>query len=132
MIVNVLVAGFLAAHGLVHALYLAPRPPAKAGAPAWPFDLSESWLVGRWGLDVHVAVPAGTVLVIATMAGFGLSALATAGVIVPVGLWPGLALLSAATSTPLPTLFFHRYLLVGFLIDAVLLWAVLVMSWIPT
>lgn len=130
--VNLLVAGFLAAHGLVHALYLAPRPPARAGAPAWPFDLSQSWLVLRARLDVRAAVLVGTTLVIATVAGFGLSALATAGVIVPAGLWPGLVLLSAATSTLLLALFFHRYLLVGFLIDAVLVWAVLVMNWNPT
>jgi hypothetical protein len=130
--VNILVAGFLAAHGLVHALYLAPRPPAREGAPAWPFDLAHSWLVSRAGQDVRVVALVGTALAIATVAGFGLSALATAGWIVPVALWPMLVLLSAATSALLLAIFFHRYLLVGFLIDAVLVWAVLVMSWNPT
>ena len=38
---------------------------------------------------------------------------------------------SVAASALLLALFFHPFLLLGFVVDAAILWAVLVMSWNP-
>jgi hypothetical protein len=129
--VNLFLAGFLAAHGLVHALYLAPRPPSNPGAPQWPFDMGRSWLVTQASLPSRTVTIAGTLLIGLTVIGFGLSAFAALGWIVPSEWWEPLVVGSAAASAVLLGLFFHPYLIVGFLIDAVLVWAVVVMSWNP-
>ena len=124
-------AGFLAAHGLIHASFLSPAPPATAGGPPWPFDMAMSWLVTQAGLDAGQVTVIGTVLVALNVIGFGLAALGAAGWIVPDELWRPLVVGSVAASVLLLTLFFHPFLMLGFLIDAALLWAVLVMSWNP-
>jgi hypothetical protein len=129
--VNLLLAAFLVAHGLIHGLFLAPRPAPAAGAPPWPFDLNDSWLVSRVHIDARVVAVIGTALAAVTVAGFGLAALAAAGWIVPPGMWQPLVVGSAATSTVLLGLCFHATLLVGFFIDAVLVWTVVVMNWHP-
>jgi hypothetical protein len=129
--VNLLLAAFLVAHGLIHGLFLAPRPAPTAGAPPWPFDRTDSWLVSRMRFDARAVAVVGTALAVVTVVGFGLAALAAAGWIVPPGMWRPLVLGSAATSTVLLGLFFHPTLLVGFLIDAVLVWTVVVMNWHP-
>ena len=129
--VKLLLAGFLAAHGLIHASFLSPTPPATAGGPPWPFDMAKSWLVTQAGLDAGQVSVVGTVLVALTIIGFGLAALGAAGWIVPAELWRPLIVGSVAASALLLALFFHPVLMLGFLIDAALLWAVFVMSWNP-
>jgi hypothetical protein len=39
VIVRLLLAAFLLAHGAIHAGFVSRRPPAKPGALPWPFDL---------------------------------------------------------------------------------------------
>lgn len=129
--INLLLAAFLVAHGLIHGLFLAPRPAPTAGAPRWPFDLTDSWLINRMSFDSRAVALVGTALAVVTVVGFGLAALAAGGWIVPPGMWQPLVLGSAVTSTALLGLFFHSTLLVGFLIDAVLVWTVVVMNWRP-
>lgn len=129
--VKLLLAGILAAHGLIHASFLSPAPPATAGGPPWPFDMAKSWLVTQAGLDAGQVGVLGTVLVALTVAGFGLAALAAAGWLVPGELWRPLIVGAVAASGLLLTFFFHPFLVLGFLIDAAILWAVLVMSWNP-
>jgi hypothetical protein len=72
----------------------------------------------------------GTALVAATLAGFTLAALAALG-IGPAGLWSGALTLGAAASIGVLVLFFHPWLVLGFAIDAVVLWAALVARWAP-
>src|SRR5687768_13640699 len=129
--VKLLLAGFLAAHGLIHASFLSPAPPASAGGPPWPFDMAKSWLVTHAGVDAGLVTLIGTALVGLTVIGFGLSALAAAGWLVPAELWRPVVVASVAASALLLTLFFHPFLLLGFVIDAAIVWAVFVMSWNP-
>jgi hypothetical protein len=129
--VKLLLAGFLAAHGLIHASFLSPTPPATAEGPPWPFEMAKSWLVTQAGLNAGQVSVVGTVLVALTVTGFGLAALGAAGWIVPAELWRPLIVGSVAASTLLLALFFHPFLLLGFLIDAVIVWAVFVLSWNP-
>ena len=129
--VKLLLAGFLAAHGLIHASFLSPAPPATPEGPPWPFDMAKSWLVTQAGLNAGQVSVVGAVLVALTVTGFGLAALGAAGWLVPAELWRPLIVGSVAASALLLTLFFHPYLLLGFLIDAVIVWAVFVLSWNP-
>jgi hypothetical protein len=119
----------LLAHGLIHASYLAPAPPAKAGGPEWPFDMAKSWLVTGLGLDLGAVRTIGTVLVAVVVIGFALAALSWLGVGVPQEWWPPLAVSSAVASAVLLGAFFHPWLVLGFVIDAVLLWLVLGAAW---
>lgn len=130
MLFPLLVAAFLVAHGLVHALYLAPPPPDQPGGATWPFTLDRSWLLSRLGLDARVTRPLGTALVAMTIGGFGLAALGALG-ITPDALWVPAVLIGAVSSLALLGLFFQRWLLVGVAIDIVLLWAVLAAAWSP-
>jgi hypothetical protein len=130
--VKLVLAGFLAAHGLIHASFLSPVPPATAGGPPWPFDMAKSWLVTRAGLDAWPVTLLGTALVALTVIGFAGSALGAAGWIVPAELWRPLVAGSVAASALLLTVFFHPFLLLGFVIDAAIVWAVFVLSWNPS
>ncbi len=129
--VNLVLAAFLAAHGLVHGMFLVPRPPASADAPTWPFDMTDSWLVRHAGLTVRAVRGLGAGLAIVTIVGFGLSALATVGWLVPADLWAPLVLGSAAASALLLGLCFNPRLVLGFAIDGALVWAAVVLSWSP-
>jgi hypothetical protein len=127
---RLLIAGLLLAHGLIHAGYLAPRPTATAGGPAWPFELGHSWLLGQLGAGSEVTRLVGVALVAATLAGFTLAALAAVG-IGPVALWSGALTLGALASLGALVLFFHPWLVLGVAIDVFVLWAALVARWAP-
>lgn len=129
MLTKVLLAGFLLAHGLIHASFLAPRPAATAGGPAWPFDLGRSWALTPLGLDSATTSVLGMALIAATIAGFGLAAVAALGV--APGLWPVGVAVGGVASILLLGLFFHPWLALGVVIDLVLLWAVFLGSWAP-
>jgi hypothetical protein len=120
---------FLLAHGLIHASYLTPAPPATAGGPEWPFDMAKSWLATGLGLEVGAVRAIGTVLVAVVVIGFALAAFSWLGVVAPREWWPWLAVGSAAASAILLAAFFHPWLVLGFVIDAVLLWLVLGAAW---
>jgi hypothetical protein len=126
---SLLAALFLAAHGLVHAGFLSPRPPDKPGAPQWPFDLGRSWLLTPLGLRAPVMRAIGIALIVIVVAGYLAAALAMLGGL-PALFVPGVVAGSVA-SIVLLALFFHPWLVAGFAIDAVLLWAVLANGWVP-
>jgi len=77
MLPQLVLAGLLLGHGLIHNGYLSPRPPAKAGAPAWPFELGRSWVLQPLGVAPRAARLVGLALVSATIGGFALAARAT-------------------------------------------------------
>lgn len=130
MIVRLLLAGLLLAHGALHAAYVSRRPPPKPGAPPWPFDLDRSWLFTRLGAEPRVVRAIGVVLVATTIGAYSLAALATLGVL-PDSAWGPSVTAGSLASLALLLLFFHRWLVAGIAIDLVLLWVALVAGWTP-
>jgi hypothetical protein len=127
---KLLIAAFLIAHGAIHAAYLGPRPPATAGGPPWPFELSRSWLLTPAGFDSELTHVLGLALAAATLGGFALAALAVLGVL-PIGAWFPTLFLGTVASTTLLGLFFHPFLVLGLVVDLGLLWLALVADWTP-
>lgn len=130
MLPRLVLAGFLLAHAAIHAGFLSPRPPASAGGPAWPFELSHSWILTPLGVQPERARVLGMALVAATIGGFALAAIAGLGLL-PAAIWPPGAAVGAIASVALLLLFFHPWLVLGLVIDLGLLWAVLVGGWTP-
>lgn len=130
MIVRLLLAGLLLAHGAIHAGFVSRRPPAKPGAPPWPFDLDRSWVFSRLGAAPGVVRAMGLVLVAATIGGYALAALATIGIL-PASAWGATVAVGSIASLALLLLFFHRWLVAGIAIDMLLLWVALVAGWTP-
>lgn len=129
-----LLAFLLFAHGWVHVMFVFPQPDAAAattaGAVAWPFDMGRSWLIGA-GMDAGALRAIGIVAVAVTLVAFLLAALATVGVLVPVGWWTALVVAAAVSSTVVLALFFSPALLLGFAINLALLYMVLASAWSP-
>lgn len=120
---------FLLAHGLIHASYVAPSPPATAGGPEWPFDMARSWLVTGLGLDAGAVRLLGSGLMGMVVVGFALAAASWLGLVVPRDWWPWLTIGGAVASALMLAAFFHPMLVIGFAIDATLLWLVLGAGW---
>ncbi len=122
-------APILIAHGLIQASFLTPAPKAKRG-PSWPFAMGDSWLITRTGLDAGALGLLGTVLVATTVAaspwpGSPLSAPSQSG-------WFGPTAVGATiASVALLTFFFHPWIVLGFVVDAVVIWAVIAQRWTP-
>ena len=130
MLPRLLIAGFLLAHGALHASFLSPRPAATAGGPPWPFELDRSWILTPLGGDPVFTRILGLALVALTVAGFGLAAIAVLGWLPVSVLAPSVAL-GAIGSLALLGLFFHPWLIAGVAIDLAALWAVRVAGWVP-
>jgi hypothetical protein len=130
MLPRLLFAAFVLAHGVIHASFLAPRPPATAGGPTWPFELARSWVLTPLGIQPETTRLLGMALVAATIATFALAALAAAGFI-PGELWCPASAAGAVASVALLVLFFQPWLVLGVVIDLGLLWAVLIAGWRP-
>lgn len=130
MFAKLLIAALLLGHAGIHASFVAPRPPATAGGPEWPFDLGRSRLLGLLGMDSGLVRILGSGLVAATLAGFALAALATVGLL-PAGFWSAGVLLGSVASLALLGLFFHPWLVLGVAIDLVMVWLVLIQGWAP-
>ena len=125
---RLLLAGFLVAHALIHASYLAPAPPAAAaGGPPWPFHLDRSWLLTRLHVPEAAMLSAGRVLVTVTILGFGVAAL---GLLVGASWWAPAAVAAATVSLVQLTVWFHWWLPVGVAIDVALI-AALVWGSLP-
>jgi hypothetical protein len=115
------VAAFLVAHGAIHASFLTPRPPAKPGAPTWPFDLDHSWLLSRAGVQSRSLRRAGTALVAVTVVAFALAGLAVVGFL-PSALLVPASVAAAIASLAVLITFYRAWLSLGVLIDAAILW----------
>jgi hypothetical protein len=132
---NWLLAAFLFGHGWVHAMYVLPGKvvqPAPGGGMTWPFELSRSWLSSDFGLNAGAVRAVGLVLVVVTIFGFALAALASVPLVVPAAAWAGLVIVASVTSALLMTIFFSPELLVGLGIDAVLMYVAVLRIWLPT
>ena len=130
MLPSLLLAGFLLAHGLIHASFLTPRPaPTPTGDPTWPFDLDRSWILTRLGAESRQTRGLGTALVALTIATSALAAIVALGILD--GLWVLVVCLAAGASLVLLGLFYRPWLTIGLVIDVVLLWAVLVWGFVP-
>lgn len=124
------VALFLAAHGLVHASYAAPEPPPSKGGPTWPFYLDRSWLLTPLGLRPSAVRGVGLALIALVVAGYAASALAVLGVLPASWFVPATVAASVASAAML-ALYFTPWIVVGLVIDAALLVAVLAAGWRP-
>ena len=129
---QLILALFLAAHGLIHASYLSPAPPRTAGGPEWPFELTRSWLVTGLQFDPALVRGAGVGLVAAAILLFLLAGLSTGGWMVPTSWWGSLTLAGAVISLCTLLLFFHPWLTLGLVIDLVLVWLVIGAGWSPS
>ena len=125
-----IVAGLMLGHALVHASYLAPQPTARPGAPAWPFTLDHSWVLGPAGVDLEISRVLGAGLVVVVVAGFALAALAALGW-VPAPFWRIGVALGAIASLAVLVLYVHPWLMIGMAIDLALLWLVVAAGWAP-
>jgi hypothetical protein len=121
-IVTWLLAFFLAAHGLIHASFLSPKPKEHRG-PHLPFNLDSSWLFESAGR------PLGVLLVYVTAAVFLLAAASSVGLFVPGAWWQTLVKLGSASGALLLVIFFEAWLTLGVLINLGLLYAVLRLGW---
>ncbi len=130
MLVRLVIAGLLLAHGAIHAGFVSKRPPQKPGAPPWPFDLGRSWLLTRLGAPAGTVRLLGLALVAATIGGFALAALATLGLL-PADAWGPTVVVGSSTSLALLLIGFHPWLIAGVAIDLLLLWVALVAAWNP-
>ena len=126
-----LLGAFLMGHALIHASYLAPVPPRTADGPEWPFEMARSWLVTGAGLDPTVVRTLGTALVLTTIALLVAAGLSTVGWLIPPEWWSSLVVGGAIASALTLAMFFHPWIVLGLVIDAVLLWTTLVAGWSP-
>ena len=128
--VPVLFCAFLLAHALIHTGFLSTGPqPATAGT-AWPFVLDQSWLLDRTGVHPTPRRRLAALLLIGILVG---SVVAVVGVWTPepATLFTAGIVFSSLASAALLGLFFHPWLTLGLVIDAALLWLVLVAGWRP-
>lgn len=131
---NWLFAAFLAGHGMVHIMFAVPRPASTAATTngtQYPFDASQSWLVSRQRVDVRSLKSIELALVVVTVIGYTLAAMATVGVLVPASAWSILVAGSTAASLMLLVIGLSPSLVIGIAIDAVLLWVVFASAWTP-
>jgi hypothetical protein len=125
-------AAFLAFHGLIHLMFLNPKPPeAAAGGMSYPFDPARSWPVTRLGVGAPTVRGLAVGLSAIVAITFILAGLATVGLIVPTDWWAGLIVGSSVLSLALFALTFSPSLALGIAIDLVLLWVVWSGAWTP-
>ncbi|HEX9043653.1 MAG TPA: hypothetical protein VF802_01385 [Candidatus Limnocylindrales bacterium] len=125
-----LVVAFLAVHALIHASFMQSRPPATAGGPAWPFDLAHSWMLTPIGLDGSATRAIGVVLLAIVLVGYAAAALAVLGP-VPGSVFVPAIVTASIASVVMLAVFFSPWFVLGFVIDAALIWAVLAAGWRP-
>lgn len=119
---NILIGLFLIAHGLIHASYLTPKP----NDPNYPFSFTKSWLANILG---SASVPVGTTLALLVVGCFALAGLGILGVPGLDGSWKLFTSMGAVLSSLLLILFWHPWLVLGLVINAVLLYGIYQLKW---
>ena len=130
MAIKLLFAGFLLAHAAVHLLFFAPKPPVTAGGPTWPFEVGRSWALSPFGLAPDMLRILAIALIAVMIGAYALAALTLFG-IGPAGLWVPAAAAGTLASLALLGLFYLPWLTIGVAIDIVVLWVVLMSTWVP-
>ncbi len=120
--------GFAVAHALAHAPFLAPAPTQRPGAPEWPFELRRSRVLDRLGVPPGAVHGIGSVLVVALLGGFAVAGVA---LILELAWWRIAAVVSALISLVQLGLFFHRWLVLGLVIDVAVIAALMWVGWPP-
>jgi hypothetical protein len=118
--VKLVIGLFLLAHGLVHLLYLAPRPPDD---PRYPFVPETAWITRSLGMNAGAAKAAARTGAVVVAAVLGIAGIA---LIVGAGLWTTMAVLGAVISLALLIAFYDPWLTLGVAIDLAiigLVWA---------
>ncbi len=120
---------FLIAHGLVHAILAsAPRPDVVNAAP-FSFWSRPSWLLA--GLGQSVNRPLSTLLWAGSTLLFVAAGLAVLGLPGMRPMWQSLATVSAVTSLLLLSLYWHPWLVIGVILDAAIILALIAFEWSP-
>lgn len=117
-----LIGLFLIAHGLLHVSYLTPKPDD----PKYPFAFTKSWFANIVG---DISTPIGMTLTLLVVGCFMLTGLGVLGVPGLAGVWREFAVLGALLSVLLLTLYWHPWLVLGFAINALILFGILVLNW---
>ncbi|MBL8159266.1 hypothetical protein JNJ66_02310 [Candidatus Saccharibacteria bacterium] len=113
---------FLIAHGLIHASYLTPKPDD----PNYPFDYTKGWFAQLAG---GLAGPLGLALTLIVVTSFVLAGLGVLSVPGLGGMWKLAATVGAVASTVLLVLYWHPWLVLGLVINAVLLYGLHILQW---
>lgn len=111
-LIRVVVGVLLAAHGLVHLLYLT-RDAEDAG---YAFTLKDSWLVPE-----GAARPVALALIALTVAGFFLAAMTIWHLPGLASSWPAVVMAAAAASLALLVVFWDARLWFGAIVDCALI-----------
>jgi hypothetical protein len=119
---SLLLALFLIVHGSIHIGYVC--------GPAWPFAATDPWLVTVLGADPDTVRAVGIGLVLVTFAAFLLAAVAATGLVR--SLWRPIVVIGSGVSAIVLLLFVTPWTLPGLAINALLVWATVVVGWRPT
>jgi hypothetical protein len=127
---RILIAAFLIAHGWIHySLTTVPVPaPGALQTPFWPSwlrpDTDPKWPISRMGLPAGLVRNFGSILWLATVAGFCLAGLGLFGIPGLKVIWQGAAIFGAAASMLLLGFYWHPWLVMGAIIDLAALTAI--------
>ena len=127
VIAKLLLGGFFIAHGLIHICYGIPAPDEN-----WPFSLNHSWLLSRFQISQGFLRVFGMILWITATAGFIGAGLGVFGIPLMVQWWRPIATVSSVVSFLLIGIFWHRWFIVGLLLDVVVFLALVWGQWPPT
>lgn len=115
----------LIAHGLVHLMYVVPKPARSPRGTEWPFHADRSWALSFVGLGTGALQTTAVALMAVTTAGFTVAGIA---LLANLGWWTGAAIAAAAASSALLVLYLHPLLVLGLAINAFVL-SVTVLEW---
>lgn len=110
---------FLIAHALIHASFIQKAPAIKPGAPAWPFDITKSWILG---LNPETLKTIGIILTLVATIGFIASGLGWLGVPLFKTYWVAITVISSIASLLLIGIFWSNWFVMGPIIDLVILY----------
>ncbi|MHC1716910.1 MAG: hypothetical protein AB9915_03460 [Candidatus Dojkabacteria bacterium] len=121
---------FLIAHGLIHTSFVTPKPQDNGG-PAWPFDITKSWILKPIGLSTDTIKIIGIVLTIAATLGFVFSGLGWLGVPGLRTIWMITTVFSSISSLLLILLYWNKWFVIGILLDLLFLYLIYINDWKP-
>lgn len=125
---RVFFGAFLISHALVHVMYFVPEPPADQTSLQWPFHIDRSWALSGLGISTPTIRTIGAVLAILVVIGFTAAGI---GLLINVGWWTGVAVVSAIVSLLLLAAYIQPLIALGLVIDIVVL-SLILLRWPST